>query len=499
MTISTTVNKFRYEGNGVTDTFAYSARIFSASDIVVEIITRATDALEETLTLGTDYAITILSPESASVQVTNALKIPSSLQDIQLRRVTPSTQTVDLPTGTVFPAVIVENAIDKAVALIQDKSEEIARALKLPPQSSVSSATLPNPVADSLLAWDGTDGDIKNVAVASLDASLDVLLSSVMEGDYLKYTGGLWQNVDITTLAGEVETELGLGTLATQNADDVAITGGTISGLDTDLAIADGGTGASTAANARSNLGLAYATVIANTDIIGGVITANGSTPNTVLDVAAIRCWASAQDFVLTTGSTTEVDITDSADGNDGGSIGATDSVYLYVVGDTSGSNATTVKWSDTRSPTFTGYDRMRYIGSRRTDGSSNLIAMTQDGDTVRYDSVQTAYNSTVGTTAANYPVLTPADARVKSLTTIILERGGGGSVAGWIYEKGTTVPAPSSTGLSANISSQAGNRPSGNMEIMSSDGEVAAIAEVALNMRIFSLGWEDFDRKRFV
>lgn len=44
-----------------------------------------------------------------------------------------------------------------------------------------------------------------------------------------------------------------VGSLASQNANAVAITGGTITGI-TDIAIADGGTGASTAANARTNL-----------------------------------------------------------------------------------------------------------------------------------------------------------------------------------------------------------------------------------------------------
>lgn len=52
-----------------------------------------------------------------------------------------------------------------------------------------------------------------------------------------------------------VRASLGLGDMALQNANSVAITGGAIAGI-TDLAIADGGTGASTAADARTNLGL---------------------------------------------------------------------------------------------------------------------------------------------------------------------------------------------------------------------------------------------------
>lgn len=58
---------------------------------------------------------------------------------------------------------------------------------------------------------------------------------------------------DITTLATST-----LGTISTQDSDDVSITGGSIAGI-TDLAVADGGTGASTAAGARTNLLPPYA------------------------------------------------------------------------------------------------------------------------------------------------------------------------------------------------------------------------------------------------
>jgi hypothetical protein len=70
--------------------------------------------------------------------------------------------------------------------------------------------------------------------------------------------------------AADARTNLGLGTIATQAASSVAITGGSVTGI-TDIAVADGGTGASTAANARTNLGLVIGT---------DVLAPNGSAAN---------------------------------------------------------------------------------------------------------------------------------------------------------------------------------------------------------------------------
>lgn len=76
-----------------------------------------------------------------------------------------------------------------------------------------------------------------------------------------------------TTAAG-ARTNLGLGTMATQNANNVAITGGTITGLSSTIAIADGGTGATTAAGARTNLGIASSSTTVS---VGPGLTGGGS------------------------------------------------------------------------------------------------------------------------------------------------------------------------------------------------------------------------------
>ena len=160
MTISDAAIKFRYEGNASTDTFAFSAKAFTAADLVVEIITRATDALEETLTLTTHYAVTIAVDGTASIE-TVAGKIPSATQDIQIRRALAQTQTVVLPTGSKFPAKSVETAIDRAVGLSQDIDEAVNRSLKFPATSSTTASTLPEPTDDAVLVFDGVTGLFK--------------------------------------------------------------------------------------------------------------------------------------------------------------------------------------------------------------------------------------------------------------------------------------------------------------------------------------------------
>lgn len=57
------------------------------------------------------------------------------------------------------------------------------------------------------------------------------------------------------TDAAGARSNLGIGTIATQDSNNVSITGGSVAGI-TDLPAVDGGTGSSTASGARTNLGI---------------------------------------------------------------------------------------------------------------------------------------------------------------------------------------------------------------------------------------------------
>jgi len=91
-----------------------------------------------------------------------------------------------------------------------------------------------------------------NLGAQAADAGLsDIAGLAVTNGNIIVGNGSNWTAESGAT----ARTSLGLGSIATQNSNSVSITGGAISGI-TDLAVADGGTGAGDAATARTNLGL---------------------------------------------------------------------------------------------------------------------------------------------------------------------------------------------------------------------------------------------------
>lgn len=92
--------------------------------------------------------------------------------------------------------------------------------------------------------------------------------------------------------ASGARTNLGLGTIAVQDANNVTITGGSVTGI-ADLAVADGGTGASTAAGARINLGLVIGTDVQayDADLTAYATVTPSAYSLTLFDNAAASDW----------------------------------------------------------------------------------------------------------------------------------------------------------------------------------------------------------------
>jgi hypothetical protein len=158
MTISTTIIKNSYSGNGSTTAFTYNFKITAATEIQVIVKTNATGA-ESVRSIGsgsTNYAVAGVGNNSGTVTFVTA---PTAAETVVLRRSTSQTQEMDLIDNDPMSADTIETAHDKSIAITQELQEQIDRSLKISRANTMTSTEFVTSAADrasKVLAFDSS-------------------------------------------------------------------------------------------------------------------------------------------------------------------------------------------------------------------------------------------------------------------------------------------------------------------------------------------------------
>jgi len=164
MTISTELRKAGpFTGNGVTTAFPFSFKVFAATDVTA---TRADTLGAETgLVLNTDFTVALNADQDAAPGGTVTLAAPLSTgYRLVVSSAVPNLQPTDITNNGGFYPRVIEDALDRHVAQVQQIDEKVGRALKVAITSPLGDQALPSPVAGMLIGWNESSDGLKNYA-----------------------------------------------------------------------------------------------------------------------------------------------------------------------------------------------------------------------------------------------------------------------------------------------------------------------------------------------
>ena len=163
MTRTSTVVKIQYAGDGSTSSFTVPFVFYDDDDPQV-ISTVDSTAVDTNLVRGTHYTISGGDGAAGAIAMVTSPNdsTPASGETLTIKMNLPDTQPTGLPTGGPLPAATIERMIDKVVALVQQTQEQLDRSLLLKEGSGITGITVPDPVAGKSLVWDSTAAFLEN-------------------------------------------------------------------------------------------------------------------------------------------------------------------------------------------------------------------------------------------------------------------------------------------------------------------------------------------------
>ena len=297
---STNINTVAGISGNVTTVAGVSASVSTVAGISANVTTVAGISANVTTVAGVSTNVTTVATNIASVN-TNATNIVA-IQNASTNA-----------TNAAASAVSAGNAQTAA---------EAARDATLTAYDNFDDRYLGSKTSNPTLDNDGNALVAGSLYFNSVSGAMQVYTGSAWVAAYVSGTGFLATANNLSDVAStsSARTNLGLGSIATQAASSVSITGGSITGI-TDLAVADGGTGASTLTGVLKGNGTsAFTAATAGTDYVtptGSETLTNKTLTNPTItnfteSVVAIGTVGASHTLVLTNGTVQTATLTGS-------------------------------------------------------------------------------------------------------------------------------------------------------------------------------------------
>ncbi len=142
-----------------------------------------------------------------------------------IKRTPPETQGSALPLGGAFSSALIEEALDLLTMQVQAHSEEIARAVLLKATSAESGITIPDPEAAKVLRWDALAQNLENADVTGA-GSIGIPVSVAQGGTSATTAAAARTNLGFDGASGVVAAgDLAANAIETAKIKDGAVTG----------------------------------------------------------------------------------------------------------------------------------------------------------------------------------------------------------------------------------------------------------------------------------